>query len=190
MPERQASLVRVFTASQIVPGGHQEQQVVIHPIIDLPPNCFCSLHAENQQEEKHVLCSILMLGYGSQERPAGRQGHSAAWDLADSLIVFGGLSDAAVFSDVHVLSLSTGFWSAARTSGQPPSPRYGHSATMIAANLMLVFGGCNAQARPATCACCQCQSELLCWHIPAGHLPPFVLELKKELHCRAPAALF
>ena len=69
-------------------------------------------------------------------------------------MVFGGLSDSAVYNDVHVLSLSTGYWSRAATSGHSPSPRYGHSATMIAANLMLVFGGCNAQARPLhICSC-------------------------------------
>ncbi|BDA44522.1 Acyl-CoA-binding domain-containing protein 4 [Coccomyxa sp. Obi] len=79
------------------------------------------------------------------ERPDCRQGHSAVWDFADSLIVFGGLSATSVFNDVHVLSLSTGYWSRPQCIGQPPPKRYGHSAVMVASNLMLVFGGCSAQ---------------------------------------------
>lgn len=83
-----------------------------------------------------------------QERPDCRQGHSAVWDFADSLIVFGGLSATSVFNDVHVLSLSTGYWSRPQCIGQPPPKRYSHSAVMVASNLMLVFGGCSAQACP------------------------------------------
>ncbi len=69
------------------------------------------------------------------------------WDHSDSLIVFGGLGDTAVFGDVHMLSLSTGYWSRPACAGHAPPQRYGHSACMVAANLMLVFGGCNAQVR-------------------------------------------
>ena len=69
------------------------------------------------------------------------------WDFADSLVVFGGLSESAVLSDVYVLSLSSGFWTRKLCMGQAPSMRYGHSAVMIACNLMLVFGGCNGQVR-------------------------------------------
>lgn len=44
-----------------------------------------------------------------------------------------------------MLSLSTGYWSRPECTGQPPPKRYGHSAVMVAANLMLLFGGCSAQ---------------------------------------------
>jgi hypothetical protein len=82
-----------------------------------------------------------------QEKPAARQAHSAVWDFSDSLIVFGGLGDTSVFNDVHVLSLSTGYWSRPVCAGQVPALRYGHSAAMVASNLMLVFGGANARVR-------------------------------------------
>lgn len=80
-----------------------------------------------------------------QERPVPRQAHTAVWDFSDSLIVFGGLGETSVFNDVHVLSLSTGYWSKPACMGQPPALRYGHSAAMVASNLMLVFGGANAR---------------------------------------------
>jgi len=62
--------------------------------------------------------------------------------------VFGGTGGAAVLSDVHALCLRTGRWEARACGGAAPPPRHGHSAAMIAANLMLVFGGCDGQARP------------------------------------------
>lgn len=83
-----------------------------------------------------------------QDAPCARMGHTAVWDFADSLVVFGGLSESAVLSDVYVLSLSSGFWTRKQCMGQAPSMRYGHSAVMIACNLMLVFGGCNGQVLP------------------------------------------
>lgn len=88
---------------------------------------------------------MLNLLLGVQEHPGFRQGHSAVWDFSDSLIVFGGLSATSVYNEVHVLSLSTGYWSRPECTGQPPPKRYGHSAVMVAANLMLLFGGCSAQ---------------------------------------------
>ena len=72
-----------------------------------------------------------------QDAPCARMGHTAVWDFADSLVVFGGLSESAVLSDVYVLSLSSGFWTRKQCMGQAPSMRYGHSAVMIACNLML-----------------------------------------------------
>ena len=82
-----------------------------------------------------------------QDAPCPRQGHTAVWDFSDSLIVFGGLSESAVLNDVYVLSLSSGFWARKQCMGHGPCTRYGHSAVMIACNLMLVFGGCSAQVQ-------------------------------------------
>lgn len=86
-----------------------------------------------------------------QDVPCARQGHTAVWDFSDSLIIFGGLSESAVLNDVYVLSLSSGFWTKKQCMGHAPSMRYGHSAVMIACNLMLVFGGCSAQVQGANC---------------------------------------
>ncbi len=97
-----------------------------------------------------------------QEVPCARQGHTAVWDFSDSLIVFGGLSESSVLNDVFVLSLSSGFWTRKECVGHAPSVRYGHSAVMIACNLMLVFGGCSAQVGLLiACPCTSCE-----WRAP------------------------
>ena len=82
---------------------------------------------------------------GRAGAPGLSAGAQCGVDFSDSLIVFGGLSATSVYNEVHVLSLSTGYWSRPECTGQPPPKRYGHSAVMVAANLMLLFGGCSAQ---------------------------------------------
>ena len=54
----------------------------------------------------------------------------------------GGHAGDKIFRDVRVLSLSTGFWSEAACTGPSPPARHSHSALLVAANLMLVWGGC------------------------------------------------
>ena len=83
-----------------------------------------------------------------QAAPPPRHGHTAVWDGADALVLYGGTNGAAVFSDVRVLCLASGRWHAPACEGAAPPPRYGHAAALVAANLMLVFGGCDGQARP------------------------------------------
>ena len=83
-----------------------------------------------------------------QAAPPPRHGHTAVWDGADALVLYGGTNDAAVFSDVRVLCLASGRWHAPACEGAAPPPRYGHAAALVAANLMLVFGGCDGQAWP------------------------------------------
>ncbi len=79
-----------------------------------------------------------------QTAPEPRHGHSSIWDESDSLIVFGGAHGSHCLADVHVLSLSTGFWSRPTCRGTAPNPRSNHSAALISPTLMLVFGGCSA----------------------------------------------
>lgn len=83
-----------------------------------------------------------------QAAPPPRHGHTAVWDGADALVLYGGTNGAAVFSDVRVLCLASGRWHAPACEGAVPPPRYGHAAALVAANLMLVFGGCDGQALP------------------------------------------
>ncbi|CAK0737604.1 hypothetical protein CVIRNUC_000940 [Coccomyxa viridis] len=106
------------------------------------------------------------------DAPCARMGHTAVWDFADSLVVFGGLSESAVLSDVYVLSLSSGFWTRKQCMGQAPSMRYGHSAVMIACNLMLVFGGCNGQGAYYN-DCHILNTSSFCWHrLPGSGASP------------------
>ena len=82
-----------------------------------------------------------------QVPPSPRHGHTAVWDTSDSLIVFGGISSTSqCLADVHVLSLSTGFWSSPQCSGDIPRARANHAAVMWGPNLMLLFGGCDPKA--------------------------------------------
>ena len=82
-----------------------------------------------------------------QVPPSPRHGHTAVWDTSDSLIVFGGTSSTSqCLADVHVLSLSTGFWSSPQCSGAIPRARANHAAVMWGPNLLLVFGGCDPKA--------------------------------------------
>lgn len=74
--------------------------------------------------------------------PPPRQGHSAVWDEADSLIIMGGNNNDKIFGDVRILSLSTGYWSEAKCSGALPPARHSHTAVMLLPNLMLLWGGC------------------------------------------------
>jgi hypothetical protein len=58
-----------------------------------------------------LLYRVLANGLQSlQAPPPPRQGHSAVWDEADSLIIMGGNNNDKIFGDVRILSLSTGYW--------------------------------------------------------------------------------
>ena len=43
-------------------------------------------------------------------------------------------------NDVHVLDVETSTWHDVRCAGEPPPPRYGHTATLVGRR-MFVFGG-------------------------------------------------
>lgn len=60
--------------------------------------------------------------------------------VGHQLFVFGGGGH--VTTDLHVLDLNTLRWSNVETEGQPPSKRYGHSASMYR-NWIVIFGGSN-----------------------------------------------
>ncbi len=70
----------------------------------------------------------------------GRGGHSTTM-VSHYAIVFGGSTNSDALKDTWALDLNTGSWQEFRTSGQGPTPRYAHSANLLAANLILVFGG-------------------------------------------------
>lgn len=75
--------------------------------------------------------------------PCARGGHSAT--LADTqLVLFGGhyygKGSFVYLNDVHVLDVETSTWHDVRCAGEPPPPRYGHTATLVGRR-MFVFGG-------------------------------------------------
>ena len=77
--------------------------------------------------------------------PAPRGGHSATLTGA-SLVIFGGhyyLGKEVGFTylnDTHVLDVNSSRWIKPRISGTPPPPRYGHSAVLAGARI-IIFGG-------------------------------------------------
>ena len=88
---------------------------------------------------------VVESGLLRQVPPAPRHGHSAVWDGAQRMLVFGGSCGS---SEVHVLSLGLApVWAEAPCLGQPPEPRSGHVALMLSPTLMLVFGGVSPQVR-------------------------------------------
>lgn len=85
-----------------------------------------------------------------QVRPAGtapsKRCYHSAVTVADEAVVFFGGNDAdASFNDVVVLRTATASgswrWERPETTGQPPAPRTGHSATMVSPRHMAVVGG-------------------------------------------------
>lgn len=69
----------------------------------------------------------------------GRKGHSmVAYD--DMLLVFGGVTKSGYSNDLWVLSHKNK-WIKANTSGRSPSPRGFHSACLLEAGYLVIFGG-------------------------------------------------
>jgi len=66
----------------------------------------------------------------------------------DKLVVFGGYSDDGFFNDLYVATRVHGAWSweKAKTGGNVPSPRAGHTATMVG-DKIYVFGGAAADPK-------------------------------------------
>jgi hypothetical protein len=84
----------------------------------------------------------------AQVKPAARWAHCALWDGADRLFVFGGQTNSHHLGDLHYFNLKEQRWHQPACMGAPPSPRQGARAALLAANLMLVFGGCSETVRP------------------------------------------
>lgn len=82
-----------------------------------------------------------------QVKPAARWAHCAVWDGGDRLVIFGGQTNSHHLGDLHFFSLKEQRWHQPVCFGAPPSPRQGARAALLAANLMLVFGGCSENVR-------------------------------------------
>lgn len=73
--------------------------------------------------------------------PQPRYSHTAT--LAGSRIIyFGGKGkNGKVFNDIHALDPSTLEWFEGNEGSGSPSARYGHSASFIGGNKIIIFGG-------------------------------------------------
>lgn len=75
--------------------------------------------------------------------PSARGGHTATL-VGAKIFVFGGHrfggGEAEYFNDTYVLDVDSNQWTQVRCKGTPPTPRYGHSAALVAARIVF-FGG-------------------------------------------------
>ena len=79
-------------------------------------------------------------------RPGPRSGHTTTC-TREKAIIFGGCGvqegRSAIFNETYILHISDGFrWELADVTGDVPSPRWRHTATLLPDNnSILVFGG-------------------------------------------------
>ncbi|CAK9313398.1 unnamed protein product [Citrullus colocynthis] len=85
-----------------------------------------------------------------QSPPAPRFDHTAAMHAEHYLLVFGGCSHSAFFSDLHVLDFHTMEWSQPQLQGDLVTPRAGHAGITIDENWYIVGGGDNKNGCPET----------------------------------------
>ena len=63
--------------------------------------------------------------------PSGRMHHTSTFVPAmQSLVIFGGTRPGEALNDLWMLNTKTMSWSQPETTGAPPSPRFGHTATL------------------------------------------------------------
>ncbi|KAI8811371.1 hypothetical protein BJ742DRAFT_139280 [Cladochytrium replicatum] len=84
---------------------------------------------------------------GESECPSLRLGHSIvsfcrrneipSWSFA----VFGGMNGAHYYNDIWFFDTKRNLWTQQPTTGEAPSPRTGHAATLVDERYMLVHGG-------------------------------------------------
>jgi hypothetical protein len=51
--------------------------------------------------------------------------------FANYLLIFGGGDDRRLYNDLYMLNTDTQQWFRVEAKGEPPSPRWGHTATLI-----------------------------------------------------------
>ncbi len=75
--------------------------------------------------------------------PGVRHSHSAVWDAENGrMIVFGGVFESGVSNDLWAFTPETGQWLLLEPTGNPPTPRSGHTAVLDPpSGRMYVFGG-------------------------------------------------
>ncbi|AFM25971.1 hypothetical protein Desti_3313 [Desulfomonile tiedjei DSM 6799] len=75
--------------------------------------------------------------------PGVRHSHSAVWDAENGrMIVFGGASERDLCNDLWTFTPETGQWLQLNPTGNPPTPRSGHTAVLDpSSGRMYVFGG-------------------------------------------------
>ncbi|KMZ67357.1 Acyl-CoA-binding domain-containing protein [Zostera marina] len=79
----------------------------------------------------------------SKNTPGPRFDHTASSYEDRYLLIFGGSSHSACFSDLHILDLYTMDWSKAQVEGHVINPRAGHACIVVDGIMYIVGGGDN-----------------------------------------------
>ena len=77
--------------------------------------------------------------------PQPRAGHTCTYmpSSGTRMVMFGGFDGKKCFNDVHTFCMMTFTWVTVEVNGTPPTPRSGHSATLISNRYWLIHGGCS-----------------------------------------------
>jgi hypothetical protein len=90
--------------------------------------------------------------------------HADAPAAAESMVVFGGRTNPLnALGDVGALNLATWQWRALDAQGQKPPGLHRHSAVMVSATRMLVYGGHSSEQRSSTDVYCL-DLDTCTWH--------------------------
>lgn len=84
----------------------------------------------------------------SNVHPTGRFGHSAVV-AGDLMVLFGGRTSNEFFCDTWGYDFTTSSWAQMQCSGEIPSGRCGHTATIVKDRYMYVIAGCTGAASTA-----------------------------------------
>lgn len=112
------------------------------------PSSACQISAQEEEPATNRLYDDYIVSWTkplmNELPPPARGGHSCIF-AENKLILFGGHyfggnSKFVYLNDTQALDLETSTWHTIKVRGQPPAPRYQHSATLIG-NRMFVYGG-------------------------------------------------
>ncbi|KAJ1630541.1 hypothetical protein T492DRAFT_83784 [Pavlovales sp. CCMP2436] len=90
------------------------------------------------QEDVEVRCHARAT---SGKMPPPRYLHTATCVDGERLFVYGGKGPNGTHGDVHILDMKASVWAQAKSAGDQPAPRYGHSAIARGSAHLIVFGG-------------------------------------------------
>ncbi|CAD8066861.1 unnamed protein product [Paramecium sonneborni] len=91
----------------------------------------------------HALDPLTLTWYQGPEgsgSPSARFAHSATLYASTKMIIFGGWNGIDYFNDLYVLDLEVMAWSQPACTGPSPTPRQGHTAIQVGANLIIQGG--------------------------------------------------
>jgi hypothetical protein len=123
-------------------GGLASSQVT--QLLQFPPNSQSHLQSpqEKQQSQPVGRWSAHIPPSGQWASPFPRRRHtvSTTATAAGELFLFGGVSNERMISDLYVISTRDFSTTFLQTSGDVPSPRFGHCA-MFTSTTLLIWGG-------------------------------------------------